>query len=175
MAQRRPTLYLGQGVADQNPEWMLEFWNRSITTVSSLDGTIGGPGPSGGPNIAADGRLYWGGSDPSIPGKTFDFAVEEWPCVDFAGTVRGVHPYRAGGKVRLSALRLECAARLEEGDLLLRVGRNRHSLPCLHQSKRPPTGDQVIAGESTSHFGRTVGEEHRHAIELIGVVGAVRR
>src|SRR5439155_25721165 len=40
----KPTLYLAQGVADQNPEWLLEFWNRSIKTVSSLDGSIGGGG-----------------------------------------------------------------------------------------------------------------------------------
>ena len=97
IAHRKPTLYLGQGVADQNAEWLMEFWNRSITAVSSLDGTVDGPGPAGGPNITADGTTYWSG-DPRNPGKTFDYAVEEWPCVDFAGTFMDKHSYRAGGK-----------------------------------------------------------------------------
>ena len=91
----KPTLYLAQGVADQNPEWLLEFWNRSITTVSSLDGTIGGPGPAGAPNITARGQLFWT-LHPSDPGKVFDYAVEDWPCIDFAGTLTATHEYRGG-------------------------------------------------------------------------------
>ncbi|HEY2372474.1 MAG TPA: hypothetical protein VGH82_07980 [Gaiellaceae bacterium] len=91
----KPTIYLGQGVADQRPEWLLEFWNRSITTVSSLDGTIGGPGPAGAPNITTTGQLYWT-LDPKNPGKLFDYAVEDWPCVDFAGTLVKTHPYAVG-------------------------------------------------------------------------------
>jgi hypothetical protein len=91
----KPTLYLGQQVADQNAEWLLEFWNRSIKTVSSLDGTVGGPGPSGAPNLTRRGRLYWTQS-PADAGKVFDYAVEEWPCVDFAGTHVETHPYRGG-------------------------------------------------------------------------------
>jgi hypothetical protein len=91
----KPTLYLAQGVADQNPEWLLEFWNRSITTVSSLDGTVGGPGPAGAPNITPDGRLYWTTSA-SVAGKVFDYAVEDWPCIDFAGTLTERHFYRGG-------------------------------------------------------------------------------
>ena len=39
------TLYLGQQMSDQNGEWLLEFWNRSIKAVWSLDGTAQGPGP----------------------------------------------------------------------------------------------------------------------------------
>jgi len=91
----KPTLYLAQGVADQDPEWLLEFWNRSITTVSSLDGTIGGPGPAGAPNITARGQLFWT-LQPSDPGKVFDYAVEDWPCIDFAGTLTAQHFYRGG-------------------------------------------------------------------------------
>jgi hypothetical protein len=97
IAHRQPTLYLGQGVADQNGEWLMEFWNRSIVAVGSLDGTIHGPGPAGGPNIAADGTTYWT-LDPKNPGKEYAYAVEEWPCVDFAGTLAAKHDYRAGGK-----------------------------------------------------------------------------
>jgi hypothetical protein len=88
----KPTLYMGQGEADHNPEWLLEFWNRSITTVSSLDGTVQGPGPAGGPNLAADGRLLWG--------TQYAYAVEDWPCVDFAGGVADTHGYSAGGSTR---------------------------------------------------------------------------
>ena len=91
----KPTLYLAQGVADQNPEWLLEFWNRSITTVSSLDGTVDGPGPAGAPNITPDGRLYWTESSSTV-GKVFDYAVEDWPCIDFAGTLTERHLYRGG-------------------------------------------------------------------------------
>ena len=40
-----PTLYIGQQMPDQNGEWLLEFWNRSIKAVWSLDGTAQGPGP----------------------------------------------------------------------------------------------------------------------------------
>jgi hypothetical protein len=95
----KPTLYLGQGVVDQRPEWMLEFWNRSINTVSSLDASIGGPGPAGAPNITAGGRVYWT-EDPTDPGKVFDYAVEDWPCVDFAGTLADRHTYRVGTNVK---------------------------------------------------------------------------
>jgi hypothetical protein len=100
----KPTLYLAQGVTDQNPEWLLEFWNRSITTVSSLDGTVGGPGPSGAPNITTHGRLYWT-LHASDPGKTFEYAVEDWPCIDFEGTHVATHLYR-GGAANLRQWRL---------------------------------------------------------------------
>lgn len=49
----RPTLYLGQRVNDANGLWMLEFWNRSLRYVWSLDGTAPGPGPTNTPNIAS--------------------------------------------------------------------------------------------------------------------------
>jgi hypothetical protein len=93
VAHGKPTLYLAQGVADQRSEWELEFWNRSLKTFSSLDGTLDGPGPSGEPNIAADGRLYWTAS-PNDRGKTFDYGVEDWPCIDFEGPVAATHFYR---------------------------------------------------------------------------------
>jgi len=95
----RPTLYLGQGVSDQTSEWLLEFWNRSITGVSSLDGTIKGPGPAGGPNITADGTVYWSGA-PTDLGLQYDYAVEDYPCVDFAGTEVADHVYRTGDTVK---------------------------------------------------------------------------
>ena len=85
VAHGKPTLYFAQGVVDQRPEWLLEFWNRSISAVTSLDNSVLGPGPSGAPNVTATGQLYWT-HDPAQPGKLFDYAVEDWPCVDFAGT-----------------------------------------------------------------------------------------
>ena len=95
VAHGRPTLFMGQAVADQIPEWELEFWNRSVVTVSSLDGTVKGPGPAGGPNLTENGRLIGAGFD-----SQHDFAVEDWPCVDFAGTLRARHEYSAGGGLR---------------------------------------------------------------------------
>ena len=89
---QRPTLYFGAGESDPNPENLLEFWNRSITRISSLDGTVQGPGPAGGPSLARSGLVFWG----PTPAQ-YDYAVEDRPCIDFAGTVRATHAYRAGG------------------------------------------------------------------------------
>jgi hypothetical protein len=124
VAHGKPTLYLAQGVADPNPEWELEFWNRSIVTVNSLDATLGGPGPSGTPNITADGRVYWS-IDPNAPGRLYDYAVEDWPCVDFAGHVAAVHLYNGGAAalkvwklIRLTKpnrLRAECSGLYADG------------------------------------------------------------
>ena len=99
VAHGKPTLYFAQGVVDQRPEWMLEFWNRSITTVTSLDNSVLGPGPSGAPNVTSTGQLYWT-HDPAQPGKLFDYAVEDWPCVDFAGTLARLHEYKIGTNVK---------------------------------------------------------------------------
>jgi hypothetical protein len=89
--RRTPTLYFGAGESDPTAEQLLEFWNRSITRVSSLDASVQGPGPSTGPDLGQGGLVYWNGS----PGQ-YDYAVEDRPCVDFAGTVRQTHTYRAG-------------------------------------------------------------------------------
>lgn len=51
VAKGAPTLYLGQNITDPNGIWGLEFWNRSIDYVWSLDGTAPGPGPTETPNI----------------------------------------------------------------------------------------------------------------------------
>jgi len=94
-AQGKPTLYLAQGVSDPIPEWLLEFWNRSISGVSSLDKTLGGPGPAQPPNLTAEGRIYWT-EHPSEPGRTFDYAVEDWPCVELDGSLVTTHAYGSG-------------------------------------------------------------------------------
>jgi hypothetical protein len=123
VADGKPTLYLGQGLSDQNSEWLLEFWNRSITGASSIDGTVGGPGPSGGPNFSADGRVFWGNSA-SQPGPKYVYAVEDWPCVDFAGRVAGTHTYWTAQRFRVwrlvalaqpNRVRAECAGISPDG------------------------------------------------------------
>jgi hypothetical protein len=95
VAGGKKTLYLAQGVPDQNPEWLLEFWNRSIVSVSSIDASVQGPGPAGAPNITPTGKLYWT-TDPADVGREYDYAVEDLPCVDFAGTFRKRHFYNGG-------------------------------------------------------------------------------
>jgi hypothetical protein len=92
VAHGRPTLYMGQGGWDPNAENLIEFWNRSIVTVSSVDGSVDGPGPAGAPDLAADGTLLWN--------RQYPFAVEDWPCVDFAGVPRAEHAYSGGGSTR---------------------------------------------------------------------------
>jgi hypothetical protein len=50
--------FLGQGTTDGDGENLTEFWNRSVTTVDSLDGLAPGPGPTGTPTLLSpDGRL----------------------------------------------------------------------------------------------------------------------
>ena len=50
--------YLGQQVVDPNGIHLLEFWNRSIKNVWTLDGTAPGPGPTVSPDLALpDGTL----------------------------------------------------------------------------------------------------------------------
>ena len=98
-----PTLYMGEAEHDQNPEWLLEFWNRSIARVSSLDGSVLGPGPSGGPNILRDGALYWTNAPGTLPIQ-YAYAVEVLPCIDMAGTRIKTHEYQAGGGPQTWAL-----------------------------------------------------------------------
>ena len=95
----RPTLYLAQAQPDQNAEWLLEFWNRSIARVSSLDGSLGGPGPAGGPNFTANGTLYWG-NDFAANVSRYAYGVEDRPCIELAGTPVASHPYRGGGLLK---------------------------------------------------------------------------
>ena len=53
-----PALFLGEAVDDANGIHLLEFWNRSLKQVWSLDGSAPGPGPVLTPNLGApDGTL----------------------------------------------------------------------------------------------------------------------
>ena len=83
------TLYLGQQMTDQNGEWLLEFWNRSIKAVWSLDGTAQGPGPVLTPDPSAkDGALS---HDPGYP-----YVVVE-RGIDVVGREVATHLHVAGG------------------------------------------------------------------------------
>jgi hypothetical protein len=85
-----PTLYLGQQMQDSNSEWLLEFWNRSLRGVWSLDGTAQGPGPFLTPDLAStDGRLYPDGSQ-------YAYVIAD-RGISVAGKVRGRHFHKAGG------------------------------------------------------------------------------
>jgi hypothetical protein len=89
-----PTLFIGQQMyPDQTSEWLLEFWNRSIKAVWSLDGTAQGPGPGLTPDMrAADGVLYEAkGVRPDFPYVVTDRGIE------VAGAVLARHAHRAGG------------------------------------------------------------------------------
>ena len=59
-----PALYLGQQIDDATGIWLLEFWNRSLKHVWSLDGTAPQPGPTLTPDLGAkDGSLV---PDPGV-------------------------------------------------------------------------------------------------------------
>jgi hypothetical protein len=85
-----PAVYIGQRMyPDQNGEWLLEFWNRSIQRVWSLDGTAQGPGPTLTPDARpSDGVLS------HSPG--FPYVVEE-TGIDVAGKEVARHDHVAGG------------------------------------------------------------------------------
>jgi Dolichyl-phosphate-mannose-protein mannosyltransferase len=87
--QGAPTLYLGQQMQDSNSEWLLEFWNRSLRAVWSLDGTAQGPGPFLTPDLkATDGTLS---PDPHYPYVVADRGIS------IVGKALGRHFHEAGG------------------------------------------------------------------------------
>ena len=78
--QGRSVVFLGQSVRDANPVSLLEFWNRSLTKVWSLDGTAPGPGRTTTPNLVKpDGTL-------TSPGTGY---VVVTPGVDVVGRRQG--------------------------------------------------------------------------------------
>ena len=85
-----PTLYLGQQMQDSNSEWLLEFWNRSLRGVWSLDGTAQGPGPFLTPDLAStDGRLYPDGGE-------YAYVIAD-RGIRVAGKRLAIHFHKAGG------------------------------------------------------------------------------
>jgi hypothetical protein len=91
--QGQPVLYLGQSISDQNGLQILEFWNRSIEHVWSLDGTA--PAPTLSPDLAqTDGRLFPG----APPGVHYVLAE---PGVDVVGTTVATHYHTDAGTRKL--------------------------------------------------------------------------
>jgi hypothetical protein len=55
----RPVTFLGQGIGDADGVWLLEFWNRSIQHVWSLDASAPGPGPALTPDVrSTNGHMF---------------------------------------------------------------------------------------------------------------------
>jgi hypothetical protein len=94
-----PALYLGQKISDANGLWLLEFWNRSIQRVWSLDGSAPGPGPTLTPDL-----LSAGGELAGDPG--YRYAIAE-NGIELAGTPirtqRGWRLYRLDPPLRLAS------------------------------------------------------------------------
>jgi hypothetical protein len=94
----RPTLFLGQGIDDENGVWLLEFWNRSLHKVWSLDGTAPGPGPRLTPDLIGARGLLW-------PSADVDYVVVT-PGIDPVGTLvreeRNLRLFRIEQPLRLA-------------------------------------------------------------------------
>jgi hypothetical protein len=97
IADGERTLFIGQQLGNSNMLWSLEFWNRSIADVWSVDASAPPPGPTTTPNVVrADGTVApqipfrWAvaGDDVGIVGRTVT-------------TERGLHVVRVIPPLRL--------------------------------------------------------------------------
>ena len=95
-----PALFLGAAVDDANGIHLLEFWNRSLKQVWSIDGPAPGPGPTLSPDLALpDGTL--------TPDPGYRWVVAENDA-DVVGTRVGephgsLQLYRLDGPLRLTS------------------------------------------------------------------------
>jgi len=103
-----PTVYYGQRVnVDPNGEWLLEFWNRSIQGLWTLDGTGVGPGPTVTPDV-----LKPTGEIRVI--RKFDYAVTD-EGVSLVGRVIARRTHLVGGAAATWSLyRVEHPMRLRK-------------------------------------------------------------
>jgi len=70
----KPAIYLGQRITDPQGIWMMEFWNRGLSYVWSLDGSAPGPGgrapgvatPEEGPDGRLTGKSIPNGAPPGV-------------------------------------------------------------------------------------------------------------
>jgi hypothetical protein len=86
---RTPSVYIGQSITDPNGIWQLEFWNRSVVNVWSVDGTAPGPGPVLTPDlIKPNGTI-------TQPRSDVRYAVVE-SGVDIVGDLVKTQSRRAG-------------------------------------------------------------------------------
>ncbi len=84
----QPAIYLGQRITDPQGIWLMEFWNRSLRYVWSLDATAPGPGlhapgyvtPDVGPNGRLGGKTIENGAPPGV-----NYIVADQD-IDVAGT-----------------------------------------------------------------------------------------
>src|SRR5947209_7735275 len=85
----QPAMYLGQEITDANGLWLLEFWNKSLHYVWSLDGTAKGPGPTLSPDLLSlDGQIT------TVPG--IQYVVVD-PGIDLVGGAKATAVHRGGG------------------------------------------------------------------------------
>jgi hypothetical protein len=84
-----PAMYLGRQITDANGIWLMEFWNRSLRYVWSIDGTAKGPGPTLSPDLLApDGSIT---SAPDIRYVVVDEGI------NLVGDVVAPIPHGSGG------------------------------------------------------------------------------
>jgi hypothetical protein len=82
-------MYLGQQIPDANGIWLLEFWNRSLRDVWSLDGSAKGPGPTLSPDLlSTDGSI-------TAPEGVKYVVVE--PGIDLVGKIVDTARHYGGG------------------------------------------------------------------------------
>lgn len=92
------TAYVGQAIADANPIFVTEFWNRSIERVGSLDGTAPGPGPTTSPApYRRDGAVL---NDPATEYLVTNSSGVE-PFGELVYQTGDWRLYRIGGTLRL--------------------------------------------------------------------------
>jgi len=76
----KPTIYLGQKITEATGIWLMEFWNRGLTYIWSLDGTAPPPGRQAPgfvtPDAGPDGRLT-GKSIPTGAPAGVDYMVAD--------------------------------------------------------------------------------------------------
>jgi hypothetical protein len=92
------TVYLGQSMdMEQESTWLLEFWNRSLTDMWSLDGTAPGPGATMTPDVRGDNGVLLDSEHRPV---TRDVYAIVDPGIDVAGTFVARHPHSAGGGIQ---------------------------------------------------------------------------
>ncbi len=103
-----PTVYLGQSIDNPNGVWLLEFWNKSIRYVWSLDGTAPGPGPVLAPDInGGNGQFNQQRGD-------IQYAVID-PGMDVVGKVVALGPHAsASGLVDWRLVKIDYPLRLKD-------------------------------------------------------------
>lgn len=80
----KPAIYLGQKITDPQGIWLMEFWNRGLTYVWSLDGTAPPPGrlapgfltPDAGPTGRLTGKSIPNGNPPGVDYMVADESIQ---------------------------------------------------------------------------------------------------